>query len=194
MLQAEKGPVGSVQANHTLVCRCLAIVSLRFARGQGEEQEKCQQGWCRSVDGTDEVGLHTGTWKEQSGKACSSGASTWQALDTTTPHPRKRKNYLSCCCTDKGARMTQANKSTVIVMPAGSFCDGDVALQGGLAATILASLASDVVFSGIFSLSPRYWTLLSSETSLHLLHWLLPALIYVCLCSWAKLSKFICKH
>lgn len=52
--------------------------------------------------------------------------------------------------------MTQANRSTVTVMPVGSFWDGDVALQGGLAATILASLASDVVFSGIFSLSPSY--------------------------------------
>lgn len=95
MLQAEEGPVGSVQANHTLHCHCLAIVNLRFGRDQGEEQEKCQQGWCRSVDGADEVGLHKSTWKEHSGKACSLDASTWQALDTTALHP-KGKQDLTC--------------------------------------------------------------------------------------------------
>lgn len=51
--------------------------------------------------------------------------------------------------------MTQANKSTVIVMPVGSFCDGDVALQRGRPATILASLASDLVFFWDFQPEPQ---------------------------------------
>lgn len=66
-------------------CCCLAIVRPSFARGQGEEQEKCQQGWCRSADGADEVGLHAGTWKEQRGKARSLGASTCPKVRTVSP-------------------------------------------------------------------------------------------------------------
>lgn len=98
MLQPEKGPVGSVQANHTLLCPCLAIISLRFARAQGEEQEKCQQSWCRRADGEDEVGLHMGTWKEHSGKACSlTGIS-----HNTTPQRRVRATPSAAALTKGG--------------------------------------------------------------------------------------------
>lgn len=84
----------------------------------------------------------------------------------------------------------QANKSTTMVMLVASSLDEAVASQRGLAAIILAPLRADVLPSGISSLNSWYWAPLSSENSLHLLLWLLPALIYFCLCNWAKLSEF----
>lgn len=103
-----------------------------------------------------EVRLHRGTWKEQSGKACSLGASIPQALGAITGYPKKGKNNLSQCCSDKGACMTQANKSTMMVVPVAPLLEEAVASQRGLAAIILASLAADVLLSRISRLNPWY--------------------------------------
>lgn len=123
MLQAEKGPVGSVKANHTLLCHCLASVSLRFGRDQGEKQEECQHSWCRSADGADEVGLHMSTWKEHSGKACSLGVSIWQALDTTAPHPKKSQ-------ISPAAALTKGHAWHKLTNPPWLSCQWDPSVMG----------------------------------------------------------------
>lgn len=65
--------------------------------------------------------------------------------DTVTAYPKEGKNYVSRCCTDKGT-----------VMPVAAALEEAVASQRGLAAIILASLAADVLLSGISNLNPWY--------------------------------------
>lgn len=62
MPQAVKGPVQNSQANHTGLCSCLALASFRFDRGQDEEQDEHQPGWCRSGSKTAHRYLGRAEW------------------------------------------------------------------------------------------------------------------------------------
>lgn len=72
------------------LCRCLALVSLRFARGQGEEQEERQQVWCRSADGADGGGTAHGYLKRVEWESMFLGCK--HTTDTVTSYPKEGKN------------------------------------------------------------------------------------------------------